>query len=84
MRLIEIRDPQGACLAVCDSRCYNADSPLCCCVCDGENHGVGLHQAINNTREKWMDWADTFCKTLPKDHRSVIDVNPNVFKSLIL
>ena len=34
----------------CDSRCYNAKSPNCLCCCGGQNHGVGLQTAIDNTR----------------------------------
>jgi len=34
----------------CDARCYNAKGPDCDCCCGGVNHGVGLKQAIENTR----------------------------------
>ena len=37
----------------CDAKCYNAEHPRCDCVCGGRNHGKGLRQAIDNTRE-WL------------------------------
>jgi len=36
---------------VCCDICYNAKGPTCTCVCQGLNHGVGLDQAIQNTKE---------------------------------
>lgn len=35
----------------CDAKCHDATSPDCDCVCGGVNHGVGLHQAVANTRD---------------------------------
>jgi hypothetical protein len=33
----------------CDSRCYNGEIHVeCHCICGGQNHGVGLEQAVNN------------------------------------
>lgn len=35
----------------CDAKCYDADTTAgsCVCVCGGVNHGVGLHQADEQT-----------------------------------
>lgn len=46
--MVIIRGTNGT--GQCDARCYNAQSPqnTCKCVCRGENHGVGLIQAIRN------------------------------------
>lgn len=35
----------------CDARCHRATKPRCRCVCGGVNHGVGLGQAVINTRQ---------------------------------
>jgi len=35
----------------CDARCYNAQYGKCTCICGGHNHGKGLEQAIENTKE---------------------------------
>ncbi|MET8006156.1 hypothetical protein [Nonomuraea glycinis] len=41
----------------CDGRCYTAGKDTDCdCVCEGMNHGVGLRQAIVNTREHAKRW----------------------------
>lgn len=44
----------------CDARCYRLGaegSPHdCVCICQGKNHGVGIFQAIANTRESLDDW----------------------------
>lgn len=34
----------------CDANCHNARAPRCECICGGANHGVGLGQAMENTR----------------------------------
>lgn len=40
----------------CDARCYNAKGPVCNCVCDGMNHGVGEREAVFNTKERYPYW----------------------------
>ena len=35
----------------CDARCYNGHGARCKCICGGINHGKGLEQAAENTRE---------------------------------
>lgn len=47
IRVIE----NGKCVGRCDASCYNAKHDKCVCCCGGRNHGVGLQQAIENTRE---------------------------------
>ncbi len=51
--LIAVYDSSGRCIGRCDSRCYNAEEPKCECICGGRNHGKGLQQAPDNTRE-WL------------------------------
>jgi len=65
MRLLEVKDIDGNCLAVCDARCYNAGSPLCCCVCGGENHGIGHAAAAVKTKAHHTQWTELFQLTLP-------------------
>lgn len=41
----------------CDARCYEARTPGCHCICYGANHGMGYHQALQQTRrhgERWL------------------------------
>jgi hypothetical protein len=33
----------------CDEKCYDANSPICTCICGGMNHGKGKKQAMDNT-----------------------------------
>ncbi|WP_433542076.1 hypothetical protein ACQP10_37960 (plasmid) [Streptosporangium sandarakinum] len=40
----------------CDARCYDAHETECDCICAGVNHGVGLDQAIENTRRRGEAW----------------------------
>jgi hypothetical protein len=43
--------PSDGCIGRCDAKCYEAQEPHCECVCGGMNHGGGLGQAIDNTRQ---------------------------------
>lgn len=40
----------------CDGHCHNAKHGRCRCICQGMNHGVGLRQAIENTRSMAETW----------------------------
>jgi predicted RNase H-like HicB family nuclease len=42
----------------CDAKCYNATEPECDCICGGRNHGAGLQQAMDNTRELAGGWIE--------------------------
>lgn len=42
----------------CDARCYDAHLPECDCICGGRNHGAGLAQAEENTRELAEGWVE--------------------------
>ncbi|MDD3493032.1 MAG: hypothetical protein PHZ19_06020 [Candidatus Thermoplasmatota archaeon] len=55
MTLLEQRAGDGSLIGRCDARCYNADGPDCDCICGGRNHGAGLSQALENTREMMLD-----------------------------
>lgn len=36
-------------VASCGTKCYNAKTPNCSCICGGLNHGVGFAKAVQNT-----------------------------------
>jgi len=40
----------------CHAECYSAKGNHCTCICRGVNHGVGLHQALLNTRQMHAQW----------------------------
>ena len=42
----------------CDAKCYLASEPECDCICGGRNHGAGLAQAEENTRELAASWVE--------------------------
>ncbi|WKZ38282.1 MAG: hypothetical protein QY332_10110 [Anaerolineales bacterium] len=48
------------CEGRCDACCYNAHEPHCDCVCGGCNHGAGLRQAVENTRQMAEDWVQAY------------------------
>ena len=48
MILIEQRNGAGKITGRCDARCYKARRTRCECICGGQNHGVGLAEAVNN------------------------------------
>lgn len=45
------------CIGQCDAQCFDAVESVCRCICGGENHGVGIHRALENleTIEEWLD-----------------------------
>jgi hypothetical protein len=65
MTLIAVYTSEG-CSGRCDAKCYTATEPACDCICRGANHGRGLAQAIDNTRqmaEAWVEkYAGGFCR----------------------
>lgn len=46
----------GSVAGSCGKSCYDAEHPKCRCICIRLNHGVGLEQAIANTRAHHADW----------------------------
>jgi hypothetical protein len=42
----------------CDAKCYKAQEPDCDCICGGRNHGAGIEQALDNTRELAGSWIE--------------------------
>ena len=42
----------------CDSKCYDAEWDECTCICGGKNHGAGIEQAMDNTRELAESWVE--------------------------
>ena len=57
----------GECIHRCDAKCYDSHTPTesCKCVCGGDNHGVGLSQAINNTITYAAKWQRDFMAENP-------------------
>lgn len=53
------------CLGRCDAKCYNATSEKCKCICNGENHGVGLNQAVENSEKCWHLWFEAYAENHP-------------------
>jgi hypothetical protein len=48
--LISVYNSDG-CVGRCDSKCYDAQSDECDCICGGKNHGAGLERARANVAE---------------------------------
>lgn len=57
--LIAVYDSSG-CIGRCDARCYNATCTQCDCICGGKNHGAGIQQAMENTRELAESWIEAY------------------------
>jgi predicted methyltransferase MtxX (methanogen marker protein 4) len=55
--LIAVYNSEG-CQGRCDAKCYEAQEPPCDCICGGRNHGAGLAQAVDNTREQAESWLE--------------------------
>jgi len=69
----------GGCEGRCDARCYNAKEPSCTCVCGGKNHGVGMNQAIENTRELAEEWIEAYTKEKKFDYWwSKVNLEPSI------
>jgi len=50
--LIAAYKSDGRCIGRCDANCYNAHDTRCTCICGGANHGIGFHNALQNTRDR--------------------------------
>jgi hypothetical protein len=50
MTLIAVYSSEGY-VGRCDAKCYTATEPECDCICGRANHGAGLAQATENTRQ---------------------------------
>ena len=48
--VMSVSAPEGRNTRSCGSQCHNAKHTECSCICGGVNHGVGLNEAIDNTR----------------------------------
>ena len=57
--LIAVYSSDG-CEGRCDAKCYNAHDDKCTCICGGKNHGAGLNQAVENTRELAESWLEAY------------------------
>lgn len=60
--LIAVYNSDG-CVGRCDAKCYQASEPGCDCICGGRNHGAGLEQARENTREIAESWVERFAES---------------------
>ena len=67
--LIELRD-NGHPTAACNARCHNSKSHVCDCICNGLNHGVGLAQAITNTRDRGQQEVANYVANHPHTQTS--------------
>ncbi|MBC8505231.1 MAG: hypothetical protein H8D34_10260 [Chloroflexi bacterium] len=67
----------------CDAKCYDAKHENCACICGGKNHGAGLDQAIENTRELAEQMVEEYARAhdLPEINATV---NKNVIYQLAL
>lgn len=76
--LIYVSNSDG-CVGKCDANCYNATGPECDCICGGKNHGVGLAQAKENTRELADKMIDEYCAKTGVDKKDIV-VNPEIYQ----
>jgi hypothetical protein len=58
----------GSCVARCDAKCYDGQSPResCVCLCGGDNHGAGLLQAVANTELRARRWEKSWRAAHPQ------------------
>jgi hypothetical protein len=66
--LISVFNSKGECVGRCDANCYEASDPHCDCICQGENHGMGLGNATKNTEVFASFWKE-LAKREIKDFR---------------
>lgn len=76
--LIAVYNSDG-CVGRCDAKCYEAKHPHCDCVCGGKNHGAGLQQATENTRELADQWLEDYRK-LKGSNDLKGEVNQGIFQ----
>ena len=62
--LIAFYNSEG-CMGRCDAHCYEAKHPQCDCICGGANHGRGLQQAQDNTKQLAQHWVDEWQRRHP-------------------
>lgn len=77
--LLAVYDSDG-CVGRCDARCYDATSPECECICGGANHGAGLNQAAENTREMVEEWLEDYRQKHDFDRVEVPEVQLSLFE----
>ena len=62
--LIRVSSSDG-CNRCCNAMCYNAKTPICKCICQGANHGVGLTRALDNCRLMAEEWLEQYGRDHP-------------------
>jgi hypothetical protein len=78
MTLFAIYKPDGRCVGKCNAYCYMGRSRVCNCICNGENHCLGLRKALDNTRQKCTDWMKQLSRR--KRKRYMWYINPQVWQ----
>lgn len=71
--LITAYKSDGTCIGRCDAKCYNAECVNCQCICGGANHGKGINQASENTKEMMEKWMEDYRQKFEVDHFKVSD-----------
>lgn len=57
----------------CDASCYEAQGPVCTCVCGGKNHGVGRQQAEANVRAYTAEMLAEWLQAHPETAAAVVE-----------
>jgi len=60
--LFRLKKPGDKRAHTCDARCYNAKGTVCHCFCNGQNHGKGLAQAIDNCKAQMTAFINMGCQ----------------------
>lgn len=82
--LIAVYNSEGL-VGRCDAKCYNAHEPQCACICGGANHGRGLDQALDNTRQLAESWLDEYARANKlTDWRAEVPARAPIQLSLLL
>jgi len=56
--LMIVRSKNGRVLHRCDAKCYDAQGPVCKCICGGRNHGAGVKKGMDIIRDLHRDFED--------------------------
>lgn len=67
---------KDGCIGRCDAKCYDAEGPDCDCICGGMNHGVGLREAINISRNTIEDIKENYGTLNPElEYDFLVNIN---------
>lgn len=76
MTTLIIYETTGGTKRRCDARCHDAKGEKCECICVGANHGVGVKQAMVNTRNMAAGWIDASAKVNPDVYQIPLGLEP--------